>query len=96
VDAPIQNNYDGMFGGLESFNHYTTLVNTMALREGKYLASCRERSALSAAVNGHSAVYPSTPCTIAEGVAIFVREGKEVWRCNAAYAEANFRLERKD
>nr|WP_081065959.1 hypothetical protein [Burkholderia diffusa] len=65
----------------------------MALRDGKYLVSCRERNALSAAMNGHSAVYPQAGCTITKGLAIFDRDGKEVWRCNASYAETHFRFE---
>ncbi|GJH14629.1 hypothetical protein IAG25_28180 [Caballeronia sp. EK] len=67
---------------------------TKTLRDGTYQATCKERNALAAAMNGHSAVYPQARCTIAKGWAVFVREGKEVWECNAAYAEANFKLER--
>nr|WP_084210119.1 hypothetical protein [Ralstonia sp. A12] len=66
----------------------------MTLRDGKYLASCKERNALSAAMNGHGAVFPQARCTVAKGLAIFDRDGKEVWRCNSAYAETHFRLER--
>lgn len=65
----------------------------MTLRDGKYLASCRERNALSAAMNGHGAVFPQAQCTIVKGTAIFDRNGKEVWRCNVSYAETHFRLE---
>jgi hypothetical protein len=65
----------------------------MTIREGKYIAHCKERSALAAAMNGHGPVYPSAPCNIQKGAAIFVRDGKEVWRCNAAYAEVHFKLE---
>lgn len=59
-----------------------------------YTATCKERNALAAAMNGHGSVYPQAACTIARGVAIFHRDGKEVWSCHAAYAEANFKLER--
>jgi hypothetical protein len=65
----------------------------MTLRDGKYMASCKERNALAAALNGHSLVYPGALCKVAKGVAIFLREGKEVWRCNAGYAELHFKLE---
>ncbi|SAK98388.1 hypothetical protein AWB76_07522 [Caballeronia temeraria] len=60
------------------------------------MAFCKERSALAAAVNGHGPVYPQAPCKVAKGMAIFLREGKEVWRCNAGYAEVHFKLERID
>lgn len=63
------------------------------LPDGKYLARCKERSAISAAVNGHGAVYPQALCTIANGVAMFEKDGRRVWDCNAAYAQANFQLE---
>jgi len=66
----------------------------MALTDGKYLASCKERNALAAAMNGHGAVWPQARCTLAKGVAIFDRNGQEVWRCNAVYAQAHFKLER--
>jgi hypothetical protein len=66
----------------------------MALRDGKYLATCKERNALLAAMNGHSAVWPKAQCTVAKGIAIFDRDGKEVWSCNSAYAEVHFKLDR--
>jgi hypothetical protein len=65
----------------------------MTLRDGKYMARCKERNALAAALNGHSLVYPEAICKIAKDVAILLREGNEVWRCNAAYAEVHFKLE---
>ncbi|MDR5748963.1 hypothetical protein QCE73_38005 [Caballeronia sp. LZ029] len=67
---------------------------TKALRDGTYQATCKARNALAEAMNGHSAVYPQARCTIEKGWAVSVREGKEVWECNAVYAEANFKLER--
>jgi len=57
------------------------------------MAVCKERSALAAAVTGHGPVCPQAPCKLVEGVAIFLREGKEVWRCNAGYAELHFKFE---
>lgn len=66
----------------------------MALRDGTYLARCKERSPLSAAMNGHGPVYPQARCTVVKGQAIFDREGRELWRCNAAYAEVHFELDR--
>nr|WP_244104562.1 hypothetical protein [Burkholderia ambifaria] len=66
----------------------------MTLRDGIYLAHCKERNSLSAAMNGHGAVYPQARCEVKKGVAIFERDGKEVWQCNAAYAELHFKLEK--
>lgn len=66
----------------------------MTLRDGNYLARCKERNSLSAAMNGHGAVFPQANCEIKRGVAIFRRDGNEVWRCNAGYAELHFVLER--
>ncbi|OUE39288.1 hypothetical protein BZY94_31035 [Burkholderia territorii] len=65
----------------------------MTLQDGAYLARCKERNPLSAAMNGHGAVYPYARCEVKRGVAIFERDGKEVWRCNSAYAELHFSLE---
>lgn len=65
----------------------------MTLRDGKYMANCAERNAPAASVNGHGLVYPNALCKVAKGAAIILREGKEVWRCNAAYAELHFKLE---
>lgn len=66
----------------------------MTLRDGTYLARCKERNALSAAMNGHSLVHPQARCVVKKGVAVFDRDGKEVWRCNARYAELHFQLEK--
>ncbi|WP_321889625.1 hypothetical protein [Paraburkholderia bannensis] len=68
----------------------------MKLTEGQYIATCKERNALAAAMNGHSAVYPQALCELKDGIAIFRRDGREVWRCNAAYAEFNFLLDRAE
>ncbi|MGR6500177.1 hypothetical protein NR803_035210 (plasmid) [Pseudomonas aeruginosa] len=45
------------------------------LKDGVYLARCRESSLLAAASNGHSIIWP---------------EGKKVWSCNMTYAANNF------
>lgn len=39
-------------------SRFQALEAVMTLRDGKYLASCKERNALSAAMNGRSAVFP--------------------------------------
>ncbi len=69
-------------------------MTVMTLREGMYLASCKERNPLATAMNGHSAIWPQARCKVAKGIAIFDRGGKEIWRCNAAYAEVQFKIER--
>ena len=60
------------------------------LADGEYLATCRERNEISAALNSHSAVFPRARVTVAKGWAFFYRDGVEVWTCNARYAAANF------
>ncbi|MCG5076617.1 hypothetical protein L5014_25200 [Paraburkholderia sp. RG36] len=49
---------------------------------------------MSAAINGHGRVFPQARCTVVKGQAIFDRDGRELWRCDAAYAEVHFELER--
>ncbi|MCA8050757.1 hypothetical protein [Burkholderia arboris] len=66
-----------------------------SLQDGKYRAVCREKSALAAAINGHSQIYPEADVELKDGTAIFRRDGKIVWRCNAAYAELHFYIEPK-
>ncbi|MBN3729465.1 hypothetical protein G3N98_00750 [Burkholderia sp. Tr-20390] len=66
-----------------------------ALQDGKYRAVCREKNALAAAINGHSLIYPEADVELKDGTAIFRKDGKIVWRCNAAYAELHFSLEPK-
>jgi hypothetical protein len=69
------------------------LGTAMKLVDGHYMAMCRERNALAAAMNGHGAIYPQAMCEMKGDYAIFCRDGHEIWRCNAAYAEFNVRLE---
>ncbi|MGY2680795.1 hypothetical protein ACVWVZ_000129 [Pseudomonas tolaasii] len=66
----------------------------MVFQDGKYLALCKERDALAAAFNGHAAVFPHAQCTLLKGLALFERDGKEIWRCNSSYAVMHFKLER--
>jgi hypothetical protein len=68
----------------------------MALKDGNYLATCKERNPLAAAVNGHHRVWPNATCVVKRGFARFKRDGDEVWSCNATYAEAHFKLEPLD
>lgn len=65
-----------------------------ALPDGEYWAICRERNALSAAMNGHSQVFPKARIMVRGGWAFFYRDDQEVWSCNAAYAAVNFDIQR--
>ncbi|VWC20718.1 hypothetical protein [Burkholderia metallica] len=64
------------------------------LPDGEYQATSKERNDLAAALNGHAAVYPRARMTVDHGVAIFHRDGKTMWTCDAAYAAAHFRIDR--
>lgn len=69
-------------------------MNKDALPNGEYMATCRERNLLSAAANGHSLVFPDARVKVKAGWAHFYRDGVKVWTCNAAYAAANFNIEK--
>jgi hypothetical protein len=43
--------------------------------------------------NGHDEVFPGTECISDGHWVIFVRNGEEVWACNATYAAAHFECE---
>lgn len=60
------------------------------LADGSYIAKCKELSILSAAVNGHSQVWPEAQVVVKGGLAIFYKEGRKVWECNATYALGHF------
>ncbi len=63
------------------------------LMDGEYEATCRERTILGAAANGHSAVFPRARMVVKGGWATFTRDGVEVWNCNARYAAAHFNVQ---
>ncbi|CAJ6624078.1 Uncharacterised protein [Burkholderia pseudomallei] len=63
-----------------------------SLQDGKYRAVCREKNALAAGINGHSLIYPEAEAELKDGIATFRKDGKIVWRCNAAYATLHFSL----
>ncbi|WP_059447336.1 hypothetical protein [Burkholderia territorii] len=63
------------------------------LMDGDYEATCRERTILGAAANGHSAVFPRARMVVKGGWATFTRDGVEVWNCNARYAAAHFNVQ---
>lgn len=60
------------------------------LKDGVYLARCRESSILAAASNGHSIIWPEARMVIKGDTAYFYHEGKKVWSCNMTYAANNF------
>jgi hypothetical protein len=65
-----------------------------SLRDGKYVATCKEHGFLAAASNGHSLVWPHADVEVQGGIARFSKAGVVVWSCNAAYAALHFRMER--
>ncbi len=64
------------------------------LSPGKYLLSCKENSPISAAMNGHSAVWPHAEAVSDGKRVVFLKDGKQVYSCNATYAAANFEVKR--
>ncbi|WDD90248.1 hypothetical protein Bsp3421_000069 (plasmid) [Burkholderia sp. FERM BP-3421] len=61
--------------------------------DGEYWAHCGERNVISAAMNGHSQVFPKARVIVRNGWATFYRDGTEVWKCNGAYLKANFDIQ---
>ena len=64
------------------------------LPDGEYWATCKERNALAAALNGHGAVFPQARMTVKNGTATFHRNGVELWVCNSIYAAVHFQVEK--
>lgn len=60
------------------------------LKDGTYVAKCKEKTLLSATVNGHSAIWPEAKLVIKDSQAEFFHKGKLVWHCNMLYAANNF------
>lgn len=60
------------------------------LSPGKYLLSCKEKSPIAAAMNGHSAVWPAAEAVSDGERVVLFKDGKQVYSCNARYAAANF------
>ncbi|PQP09471.1 hypothetical protein C5615_34970 [Burkholderia cepacia] len=61
-----------------------------SLPDGKYWATCRERTIFAAVANGHGDVFPRAEMIVKDGWATFTRDGVEVWNCSARYAAAHF------
>lgn len=61
-----------------------------ALRDGQYVASCRDKTFIAAVSNGHSLVWPQARMVVRGNVARFFKTEGLVWSCNTAYAGGNF------
>lgn len=60
------------------------------LPAGRYLAKCKEATRLSAALNGHSAIWPQAEA-VSDGQWVqFYRDDVPIFDCNAQYASAHF------
>ncbi|ASE92745.1 hypothetical protein E2P84_06745 [Burkholderia cepacia] len=62
----------------------------LTLENGKYWATCRERTVFAATANGYGDVFPGAEVIVKDGWATFTRDGVEVWNCSARYAAAHF------
>lgn len=61
-----------------------------SFKDGAYLAKCQQKTALSAAMNGHRSVWPEARMVIKNGMAVFYRDGQATWSCNQDYAAIHF------
>ena len=57
------------------------------LADGEYTAKCKEKTEISAAINGHSQVWPEAKVVVKDGYARFYKGRRQVWNCNATYAQ---------
>lgn len=62
----------------------------VTLKDGRYIAKCREGSALRAVLNGHSAVWPEAQMVVSGNTARFYKSRQLIWFCNAQYAAHHF------
>lgn len=60
------------------------------LADGEYTAKCKEKTEISAAINGHSQVWPEAKVVVKDGYARFYKGRRQVWNCNATYAQGHF------
>nr|WP_095211678.1 hypothetical protein [Burkholderia sp. ABCPW 11] len=60
------------------------------LSDGKYWATCRERTIVAATANGHRDVFPCAEMIVTDGWTTFTRDDVEVWNCSARYAASHF------
>lgn len=75
-------------------NHMRDSHTAGALVDGEYWATCRERNALAAALNGLGSVFPQARLMVRDGWATVAPDGQELWGCNAQYAAAHFQIQR--
>jgi len=66
----------------------STLVKPLV--KGRYRLRCKENTLFSAAANGHSAIWPEADAESDGKMVHVLREGREVFACNATYAALNF------
>jgi len=85
VDAPL---YDPG----RALKEYS-LKHVKPLRDGTYVARCKEETYLSAAMNGHANVFPEAKLEVKDGWAYFYKGGKQVWSCNPLYAATYFKVQ---
>lgn len=60
------------------------------LPDGVYLAKCKHPNLISAAANGHAAIWPSARMVVTGDTATFYQGGAPVWACNVPYAALHF------
>ncbi|MDR5647450.1 hypothetical protein DF046_38200 [Burkholderia cepacia] len=60
------------------------------LSDGRYSATCRERTIVAATANGHRDVFPCAEMIVTDGWATFTRDDVEVRSCSARYAASHF------
>lgn len=63
---------------------------TRKLKNGRYVAQCRETTMLGAVANGHSLIWPQAEMVVTGDQAKFYKSGKVVWSCRSAYASYQF------
>lgn len=66
------------------------------LANGEYIARPRDKSLISAALNGHSSIWPEARMVINGDDAVFFKGRKKVWGCQAMYASNMFDIIPKD
>lgn len=66
------------------------MTRKRTLRDGVYLAKCRQKTALSAGMNGHLSVWPEARMEVKGDEAFFSRNSKVVWSCSMSYAAHHF------
>ena len=68
----------------------STLVKP--LPSGRYVLRSKDKTIFAAAANGHSAIWPEAEAESDGKYVKFIRDGKEVYLCNATYAALHFSI----